>query len=143
MPAAEGGSTAEGQPAGEPETASGTTAGEEMQAAAGAAMDEMKAAAEEMKSAAESAVASATGSGGRDPAEIYQTYCQACHVAGVAGAPKLGDSAAWAARVDKGMDTLLSNAVNGINAMPPKGTCNNCSREELRATIDWMIGQSQ
>ena len=78
-----------------------------------------------------------------EPQQIYSTYCQACHAAGVAGAPKLGDTEAWAPRIEKGMDTLVDHVVNGFNAMPPKGTCMSCSEEDLKATVDYMVGQSQ
>lgn len=75
--------------------------------------------------------------------QIYQSSCVACHGSGVAGAPKLGDAAAWAPRIAQGMGTLLTHAVNGLNAMPPKGTCASCSEEDLQAAIEYMVGQSQ
>jgi len=79
----------------------------------------------------------------QEPEQIYNTYCKACHAAGVAGAPKLDDAAAWAPRIEKGMDTLMDHVVNGFNAMPPKGTCMSCSEADLKATVEYMIGQSQ
>lgn len=79
----------------------------------------------------------------KEPEQIYNTYCKACHAAGVAGAPKLGDTAAWQPRIDKGMDTLMDHVVNGLNAMPPKGTCMDCSEADLQATVEYMIEQSQ
>ena len=72
---------------------------------------------------------------------IYQKSCQACHATGVAGAPKLGDKEAWAPRIAKGNDVLLSSVTNGLKAMPPKGTCMTCSEDELRAAIDYMVGE--
>ena len=77
----------------------------------------------------------------RDGQTIYKTACFACHDAGVAGAPKLGDVAAWAPRIAKGNDALYSSLQNGLNAMPPKGTCMNCSDDELQAVLDYMIEQ--
>ena len=77
----------------------------------------------------------------RDGQTIYKTACFACHDAGVAGAPKLGDAAAWAPRIAKGNDALYSSLQNGLNAMPPKGTCMNCSDDELQAVLDYMIEQ--
>jgi len=74
---------------------------------------------------------------------IYKSKCFACHGTGAAGAPKVGDKAAWAPRIAKGMDTLLQNAKNGINAMPPKGTCMDCTDEQLKSTIEYMISQSK
>ena len=76
-----------------------------------------------------------------DGQKIYQKTCQACHLVGVAGAPKLGDKAAWAPRIAKGNDALLSSVKNGLNAMPPKGTCMSCSEDELRAAIVYMVEQ--
>ena len=76
-----------------------------------------------------------------DGQKIYQTSCQACHATGAAGAPKLGDKDAWAPRIAKGNDALLSSVKNGLKAMPPKGTCMSCSEDELRAAMEYMIGQ--
>ena len=75
--------------------------------------------------------------------QVYNSSCMACHVAGVAGAPKLGDKAAWAPRIAKGMDSLLASVTNGLNAMPPKGTCMTCSSDELQAAVEYMVGKSQ
>jgi cytochrome c5 len=75
--------------------------------------------------------------------QIYQTNCLACHATGAAGAPKTGDAAAWEPRIAKGMDAMLSNAVNGLNAMPPKGLCMSCSEDDLRGVIEYIVGQSQ
>lgn len=76
-----------------------------------------------------------------DGQKIYQASCQACHAAGVAGAPKLGDKAAWAPRIAKGNDALLSSVKNGLNVMPPKGGCMSCSDDELRAAIEYMVAE--
>lgn len=75
--------------------------------------------------------------------ETYNTRCMACHATGAAGAPKLGDKAAWAPRIATGMDALLANATNGKGAMPPKGTCMDCSPEALKAAIEYMVQKSQ
>lgn len=77
----------------------------------------------------------------RDGQTVYKASCFVCHDAGVAGAPKLGDKAAWAPRIAKGNDALYSTLQNGLNAMPPKGTCMDCSDDELKAVLDYMIGQ--
>ena len=76
-----------------------------------------------------------------DGQKIYQASCQACHATGAAGAPKLGDKDAWAPRITKGNDALLSSVRNGLNAMPPKGACMRCSEDELRAAMEYMVGQ--
>jgi cytochrome c5 len=77
-----------------------------------------------------------------DGKDIYNSSCQICHATGTAGAPKLGDKKAWAPRIAKGMDTLFSSVLNGLNAMPPRGTCMNCSEDELRAAMKYIIEQS-
>ena len=86
-------------------------------------------------------VVAETAAASRDGQTVYKTACFACHDVGVAGAPKLGDAAAWAPRIAKGNDALYSSLQNGLNAMPPKGTCMNCSNDELRAVLDYMIEQ--
>ena len=75
--------------------------------------------------------------------EIYNGSCMACHATGAAGAPKVGDAAAWAPRIAQGSDKLLANAINGLNAMPPKGLCMACSEADLQAAVDYMVSQSQ
>lgn len=76
-----------------------------------------------------------------DGQKIYQSSCQVCHAAGIAGAPKLGDKDAWAPRIAKGNDVMFSSVKNGLNAMPPKGACMGCSEDELRAAVEYMVGQ--
>jgi cytochrome c5 len=78
--------------------------------------------------------------GGKSGEEVYNTFCFACHTAGVAGAPKLGSAEDWAPRLDKGMDAMWETTVNGLGTMPPKGTCMACTDEELQAAIDYMSG---
>lgn len=81
--------------------------------------------------------------GPKSPADIYQSSCAACHGSGVMGAPKFGDAAAWNERLSKGIDTITANAISGINAMPPRGTCASCSDEDIKATIEYMIDNSK
>lgn len=84
-----------------------------------------------------------TGNAMADGKATYDTYCVACHMSGVAGAPVFGDKDLWAPRIAKGMDALLVSATNGLNAMPPKGTCMSCSDEDLKAAIEYMVSNSQ
>ncbi|MDX1725106.1 MAG: c-type cytochrome [Pseudomonas sp.] len=86
------------------------------------------------------AVAVVAGGGARTADDIVAKHCGACHTAGVLDAPKIGDTAAWQARATNGVDGLLANAIAGINSMPPKGTCADCSDDELRAAIEKMSG---
>ena len=78
---------------------------------------------------------------GFDAAAAYQTSCFACHASGAAGAPLLGDLEAWNSRMEKGMDVVMANVINGINAMPARGLCMDCTDSELRAIVDYMIAQ--
>lgn len=77
-----------------------------------------------------------------DGAAIYQTACFACHGTGAAGAPKL-EAAAWTDRLAQGEDTLVDHAVNGFNAMPPKGGQMQLSDDEIRAIVQYMLSQVQ
>lgn len=85
----------------------------------------------------------AASSGPREPADIYNTYCTACHASGVAGAPVMGDVAAWEPRISKGVETVYDNAINGLNAMPAMGTCADCSDDEIKAVVDYMLAESK
>ncbi|KUJ82944.1 cytochrome c5 family protein [Microbulbifer flavimaris] len=93
--------------------------------------------------AAAPAATAAAGGGPRSGEEVYNGACGTCHAAGVAGAPKFADAAAWSPRIAKGMETLYSNAINGINAMPAKGLCADCSDEEIQAAVDYMVESAQ
>lgn len=79
----------------------------------------------------------------RSGADVYDTKCATCHATGAAGAPKLGDVAAWSPRIGKGIDVLYSNAINGFNGMPAKGLCFDCSDEEIMASVDHMVDGSK
>ena len=84
-------------------------------------------------------VAAAASAAPKTGDQVYNQFCFACHAAGVAGAPKFGDKAAWAPHLEQGMDTLFEHTLNGIRAMPPKGTCMACSDEELRGAMQYMV----
>jgi len=73
--------------------------------------------------------------------ERYKSTCAVCHATGVAGAPKFRDATEWASRVGAGLDGMLAIAIQGKGGMPPRGTCMQCSDEELKATIKYMIPQ--
>jgi len=74
--------------------------------------------------------------GPRTGQQVFQNTCFGCHGTGAMGAPKT--AADWAPRISKGSDVLLNHAINGFNSMPPKGTCFDCSEDELQAAIDFM-----
>lgn len=92
---------------------------------------------------AQGATAQASNGSARSGEEIYQAKCSTCHASGVAGAPKLGDAAAWEPRIGKGMATLYANSINGFLGMPPKGLCMDCSDAELKDAVDYMVENSQ
>jgi len=75
----------------------------------------------------------------------YMASCFACHSTGAAGAPKVGpgNADAWASRLEKGMDAVVANAINGINTMPPKGLCFTCTDEDLAALVAYMVDSSK
>ncbi|MFN7645611.1 MAG: c-type cytochrome [Burkholderiales bacterium] len=74
--------------------------------------------------------------------KLYETACQACHVAGVAGAPKLGDKAAWAPRLALGVDGLTASVVKGKGAMPPKGG-SAASEAEIKSAVQYMVAAAK
>lgn len=82
--------------------------------------------------------ASAAKSGPRSGKDVYGTYCAACHGTGAMGAPKTGDTGVWKTRLAKGFNATLKNAVNGLNLMPAKGTCGDCSDKEIGNAIKFM-----
>lgn len=81
----------------------------------------------------------ATAQAQADGEAVYNQACMACHMTGAAGAPILGDEAAWAPRMEKGIDTLYTHAIEGFNAMPPKGGQMGLSDEEVKAAVDFMV----
>ena len=74
---------------------------------------------------------------------LYNSVCQACHVAGVAGAPKTGDAAAWAPRISNGKDYLYNSVINGKNMMPARGGATNASDDDIKAAVDFMLSKVQ
>lgn len=68
----------------------------------------------------------------------FDKSCTFCHTSGAAGAPKVGDAAAWAPRLKQGNDALLASVKNGKNAMPAKGMCNDCTDAEFKALIQYV-----
>lgn len=82
-----------------------------------------------------------------DGAQVYNSACFACHKTGVANAPKVGDAAAWAPRIEQGNDTLYKHAIEGFQGakgvMPPKGGYAHLSDEDVKAAVDYMVAQSK
>ncbi|HEX8873541.1 MAG TPA: c-type cytochrome, partial [Nitrosospira sp.] len=74
---------------------------------------------------------------------IYTTSCAACHGTGAAGAPKLGDKAAWAARIKAGNEALYNSAIKGKNAMPAKGGNASLSDADVKSVVDYMVSEAK
>jgi cytochrome c5 len=91
--------------------------------------------------------APATGGNTAKGEDIYKQTCFACHAAGVAGAPKLGDKAAWGPRIAQGIDTLYTHSIKGFQGkagmMPPKGGNMALSDADVKAAVDYMVAQSK
>ncbi|BAN24494.1 c-type cytochrome [Caballeronia insecticola] len=92
------------------------------------------------------AAAPAAGAQSADAAQagkaLYEQVCQACHAAGVLGAPKFGDKAAWAPRLKEPMETVYNYALKGKGAMPPKGG-SNASDADVKAAVDYMANAAK
>jgi len=85
-------------------------------------------------------------SGGGEPLsgeQVYQNVCTACHTAGIAGAPKTSDTAAWSKRLsEQGKDTLYSRAINGYKGMPAKGGNPDLSEDEMHKAVDYILSEA-
>lgn len=74
--------------------------------------------------------------------QVFESTCTACHTAGVAGAPKIGDTAAWAPFIKTGYDVMIKNALHGVGAMPPKGGNPSLSDYEVARAVAYMANKS-
>jgi cytochrome c5 len=88
------------------------------------------------------ASSAAADTASKTPEQLYQGACFACHGTGAAGAPKLGDAAAWSARAANGIDALLSSALNGKGAMPPRGG-SQYDDDQIHSVIEYMLANSK
>ncbi len=103
------------------------------------APEKITVAADMLTPTADTVAASNDAFSGPDRAKaVYEKYCVTCHAAGVAGAPKLDDAASWNERKKQGDSVLLEHVINGYKALPPKGTCMECSDDDLKAVIEYM-----
>ncbi|MGQ0579756.1 MAG: c-type cytochrome [Betaproteobacteria bacterium] len=78
-----------------------------------------------------------------DGKKTYDTACAMCHAAGVAGAPKTGDKAAWKPRIAQGKDVLYGSAIKGKNLMPPKGGAVSVADADIKAAVDYLVSQAK
>ncbi|KVQ42924.1 cytochrome C [Burkholderia territorii] len=116
--------------------ASGADASNAQAAAAMAAIAAIPKAGEKPAAAPTSADAASAGKA------LYTEVCQACHAAGVLGAPKFGSKEDWAPRLKDSMDTVYNYALHGKGAMPPKGG-SNASDADVKAAVDYMVNASK
>ena len=72
---------------------------------------------------------------------IVDRHCQACHDAGLAGAPKLDDADSWSPRILSGIDAMTQTVISGKGAMPPRGTCFQCSDDQVRLAVISLISR--
>lgn len=72
--------------------------------------------------------------------KVVDSACAACHIAGVASAPKFGDKDAWAPRIEKGLDALVASAIAGIGVMPPRGG-STLDDEQMRQAVEYMLSK--
>lgn len=94
-----------------------------------------------------SLIATANAAGADKGKSVYDASCAACHGTGVAGAPKLGDKAAWKDRIAKGEATLYEHAIKGFQGktgfMPPKGGNASLSDADVKAAVNHMVSQAK
>jgi cytochrome c5 len=111
-------------------------------------IDEASKADQPKTEAAAPAAAPAPAATPTDPAlaagkTVYEGGCNACHDAGMMGAPKPGDKAAWAPRIAKGEETVIKNTINGLNGMPAKGGNAALTDQQLTDAAKYMMSISK
>ena len=92
-------------------------------------------------------IATANAAGEDKGKTVYDQTCAACHAAGIAGAPKFGDKAAWKDRIAKGNATLHEHAIKGFQGkagvMPPKGGNMSVPDADVKAAVDYMVSKAK
>lgn len=76
------------------------------------------------------------------PEQVFDKHCAMCHKTGAAGAPVFGNKDSWAPHIAKGEATLYNSAINGFQAMPPRGMCTECTDDEIKATVRYIVDHS-
>jgi cytochrome c5 len=110
---------------------------------AGAGFKEKPAAAPAKQEAAAPAQQVAAAPQKADGKAVYDKVCFACHQTSVANSPKLGDKAAWAPRIQTGIDSLMQSVIKGKGAMPPKAGNPALTDAEIRAAVEFMVSQAK
>lgn len=76
----------------------------------------------------------------QEAARIYNETCVVCHGDGVGGAPRPGDKSSWEQRLSYGIEEVYLNAIEGLGpAMPPRGMCTDCTDDQMKAVVDFML----
>ena len=82
-----------------------------------------------------------------DGATVFEDACASCHSGGFAGwwrdAPDIDDKEAWAPLLVKGVEALTLATINGIGEMPPRGRCETCTDEQIRAAVDYIVEKAE
>ena len=89
------------------------------------------------------ASAESTETAERSGEEIYNSKCAGCHNSGIMGAPKYAALADWSSRIDLGLDKLTASAIAGKGGMPARGTCMDCTDNEIKVTVQYMLDSLQ
>src|SRR4051812_11156363 len=117
-------------------------------AASGLKQDPSKLSAEQVAERIKPVASVTVGQGGaevkgaRTGEQVVQSTCGACHQTGAAGAPKIGDKAAWATHLSMGQSHLIENAIKGIRAMPPRGGNPDLTDLEVARAVVFMANQA-
>ena len=111
------------------------------------AVESAGAAVDSVKEKSDDVIASVTGDDSSKGESVYKKHCVACHGTGIAGSPKLGDKAAWSARITQGEAVMTQHAIKGFKGetgyMPPKGGFMSLSDDEISVTVQYMVSQVQ
>ena len=92
--------------------------------------------------AASTGASLALPTGDRSGREVVDNVCAACHVAGVNGAPRIGDAKAWEPRAKRGLSSLTAAALEGVRKMPAHGGAMSLSDNEIKQAVTYMVNQS-
>jgi cytochrome c5 len=124
------------------QNAAAASAAQSASASTGAVNDQAAAAIAALPSAPAPAPTASNADKEQAGKALYTQVCQACHAAGVLGAPKFGNKADWAPRLKDSMDTVYNYALHGKGQMPPKGG-SNASDDDVKAAVDYMVNAAK
>lgn len=120
-----------------------TASTEEQAAKDEPAAEETKATTETAETTSSEPASASASHAGINGEKVYKGLCFSCHDMGIAGAPKVGDPAAWTDRIAAGNESMYNIAINGKGAMPAKGGNPSLSDDEIKAAVDYMVSTVQ